>query len=1032
MVQYFQILALILVVSSVVPAPALGNECSVEQWALLGEGRTAEVRALPPVPAPDRLTRVAIATALGLHIGGIGLLIATEDEKIALIPKPQKSEFRSMEDMERERKFTNPFADLFLPKGNGSAIAKSGKGIGGTSLAEAQQITGVDTNFSALLSEYTAAEISKTLLAEAITALTNFTSTKKLDINLANFILGTEAIAKPELLPLLPTIQEILADRILNARKIVAENSADPLKAAELIMQSESQFVSRYASGHGAIGDFILKGYGNCEANTKWLTAVFLASGLQLPEGFKLGVQAYRNHLFPVIYDGNSGNVRDLVSGSEVPFVEAPIYDPAYILQAYVNGSSKDALPIPTEALMIASRNVEGDKKVRPENANTEGFQVPNGVTFSHITGYVFPGTEAWFLGRAPAYTINGMPGFHIGTRQPATLDAGEMDAFKASDRASRTKTVVEEPPLFKTRVEAVTSNNPQAEDFRYLDMRVSFSERVEPNGENVRIGRIEFKHPRDLEKWNNLVSEDEAKRFLAGMIDRAIGKIASETEFQNYLDVTRDPAKLQQLTDAEVTETIAAANTMTSFGRSWGTNLSLLGFSNEGVIHENPIVREIASRLNRAFTVPANANPLGFLAALNKLTPRGTSNFFRLFEARRLEDFFGLFSEDGEFYGPLIELLKPDSTKVAQFEPKLGYYEGDFMIQFNGLSGGTMYFPGGESGEKQPDVGRSPIQKDTENPTAPEITLSPLVITGLIAGAGRGFGIYVNSVQRRWTSANTANFREYFANDESFLWNFNEIFGGEEFLLDLQVRSAWENFKDPSYVFLYDNEKRKDYFELYGQNNSEGRLAFPREIAEILVPYMRVNKGLPFIEMRATTPPTVFNAEDFKPALHKAQIFCNLITPIGQDYPINTQNEAECERYRNVVVNTLNEYRKNNFGLITNPRMCLTDNREKGGSLKIEFESWHSLEIRKEPTVCESIPKHFSCNVAALKRSFPVESEDMCNEITLMISRIQLDSFVCMINSGDSPLKWSATAQTKEPLSSKNQDQNVVCESFR
>lgn len=112
-------------------------------------------------------------------------------------------------------------------------------------------------------------------------------------------------------------------------------------------------YLKDYSRDQALLIDFLQGNGGNCEAQTKLILSALQAAKRAPDAPGVVGVQVYADHVQPVLYDPATGLVTNLLTGSRVKGVEAPIYQPQLLLNAYLRGKG-EASPLKDEQLLIA------------------------------------------------------------------------------------------------------------------------------------------------------------------------------------------------------------------------------------------------------------------------------------------------------------------------------------------------------------------------------------------------------------------------------------------------------------------------------------------------------------------------------------------------------------------------------------------------------------------------------------------------------------------------------------------------------
>lgn len=125
---------------------------------------------------------------------------------------------------------------------------------------------------------------------------------------------------------------------------------------------------------------FLLNGTGNCSARMKFTLAIFdpLLSP-RLPEGQRLAIQVFHDHVATVVYDDFNDSVWSLTGEMQTSRITAPLYDPALIFHAYLQQQGISS-PCCDDDFLLR----EGDVK---KNQHTQNLDL-------HHSDLIFPHSE--------------------------------------------------------------------------------------------------------------------------------------------------------------------------------------------------------------------------------------------------------------------------------------------------------------------------------------------------------------------------------------------------------------------------------------------------------------------------------------------------------------------------------------------------------------------------------------------------------------------------------------------------------------
>jgi hypothetical protein len=171
-----------------------------------------------------------------------------------------------------------------------------------------------------------------------------------------------------------------LGNDIYTCNNIISSISSFEHKVEAIRKYIFSKYLRKYVRGNAGITDLLLGRGGNCEAQTKLVIHFFLSCRLNFPAFLKLGVQQFTDHVQPVIYNKQTKEVMEIISGKRIAKILAPIYEPPILLHAFLLGQGI-APPLNINELLIVDFYGENKKSKNKYGSNTDlAFQGGKGV----------------------------------------------------------------------------------------------------------------------------------------------------------------------------------------------------------------------------------------------------------------------------------------------------------------------------------------------------------------------------------------------------------------------------------------------------------------------------------------------------------------------------------------------------------------------------------------------------------------------------------------------------------------------------
>ncbi len=183
------------------------------------------------------------------------------------------------------------------------------------------------------------------LISEAQQAIRIWKEKKKFKEDFGDFTIQTELVTEPSL----KDAEILYASYDKNFRSDLREihqftqKSKDPNQQLENLRKKlyEKYFHNYYRSNAKLI-DYYLSGQGNCVSQTLITTAALENMKSPISTGWTYGVQNFSDHIQPVLYNRNTKEVIEIVSGAKIQGVRAPIYEPARLYADYLRTQNID------------------------------------------------------------------------------------------------------------------------------------------------------------------------------------------------------------------------------------------------------------------------------------------------------------------------------------------------------------------------------------------------------------------------------------------------------------------------------------------------------------------------------------------------------------------------------------------------------------------------------------------------------------------------------------------------------------------
>lgn len=196
---------------------------------------------------------------------------------------------------------------------------------------------------------------TKALVAEAREALTQWKQDPTVVHKYGTFFLQTEApnfMDQSQLFHL----SELQKQWSKNASIYKAAVGAVPSDRGITAVMDKlfDHYLTLYIRDNANMSDMLDGRGGNCEAQTKLITAGITAGGVQLHPNDRLAVQLFKDHMQAVVYGKKNGVIHNLLTGEETTEIRAPLYDPHIFHHAYLENRSETS-PVSIQDLLIVS-----------------------------------------------------------------------------------------------------------------------------------------------------------------------------------------------------------------------------------------------------------------------------------------------------------------------------------------------------------------------------------------------------------------------------------------------------------------------------------------------------------------------------------------------------------------------------------------------------------------------------------------------------------------------------------------------------
>lgn len=372
-----------------------------------------------------------------------------------------------------------------------------------------------------------------------------------------------------------------------------AMGGMDGTEAVRTIMKRLfSTHLSMYVKKNARMSDFLKGAGGNCEAQVKLILSAMAAAQIRLAPSQSIGVQVFGDHVQVVIYDRKTNEVWDLMSGKTVNVVDAPIYDPHILYQAYLKGEDEFS-PVADRDLIIVEPGSAGDGKGRKVFTNSK-MRFPDG-------GNLFG------RGQTPDRAYVPSPYMDLDGASDGTV----------SDLRPVAVTSLEQMPRFPELVRQLVSNQGWTIESTY-DMH------------------LVFKTQEQSRHFSMLATTEERRAFLIQLTQQALAETLAFKEGKNALAVVSDMNAAKKYSDAEFKRAVGFVESVFHSAMQSSVHLYVMGYSREERLAydkhylKGPVVALLRQRISRLRRDIAN-QPLMFVQLLNELSHEKRVELFAL-----------------------------------------------------------------------------------------------------------------------------------------------------------------------------------------------------------------------------------------------------------------------------------------------------------------------------------------------------------------------------------------------------------------
>lgn len=221
----------------------------------------------------------------------------------------------------------------------------------------------------------------------------------------------------------------------LNFRTTYKNATGSKLDRLNALLTNVNQALTYdYGRDNARVYDFLSSGSANCDAQTALIASLVEHIEPKLGKDEVFGVQYFKDHVQPVIWNSKTNAVTNLVSGDKLDAVSSPIYKPEILFWSYLNGKGKTGnhksddfiLKLPDEALVAKqggkSKDVETNtNRVKPVTKYDTAYgrgDIPERATihFQKIGSEKAQSADAFVQRKSDVTTTQPVPGAVVET----------------------------------------------------------------------------------------------------------------------------------------------------------------------------------------------------------------------------------------------------------------------------------------------------------------------------------------------------------------------------------------------------------------------------------------------------------------------------------------------------------------------------------------------------------------------------------------------------------------------------------------
>ncbi len=501
----------------------------------------------------------------------------------------------------------------------------------------------------------------------------------------------------------MPTIGDLSIDQEMRARLDGNEETIDGLyeilqtRWSELIEGYRAILAKEGLAGHAAIRrvmdllytdylmlyerddarltDYLLYLGGNCEARLKLVLATLSACGIELPEGQTFGVQVFAanikrsGHVQPVLYDRQTNEVWDLMSGKVTNEVRAPIYDPHALPYAILKGYDRSErlagrdrvdLVVSDDDLLIAMpTQVEGKSIAQigsAVNVSTNSSLIfPKGINTYSDDDVPEQAYSASPYSESPSHATASGEMADAPSKTAAFPSGGSRDGEQASEGSRNTnKSKFAPRPRWETMTNDAFMKIKSKHDGGYIHRWDPDFRFVRGNGRH----RILFRIPEQKEHFDRLETDAQRSAFILQLLHKSITAKLQQNRMKGAFALLDNPGAdpsvfTDRIEGIDVYMTQSDRFVSASHGAEKHADTAVELFLQTKILDQfeemshskrkKAIAEYVRSELTRTHPLyrllsekreqlakRIEAHPEEFIAFIDRLTSKGRSHFFR------------------------------------------------------------------------------------------------------------------------------------------------------------------------------------------------------------------------------------------------------------------------------------------------------------------------------------------------------------------------------------------------------------------